>query len=283
MIRLRLALALTAAMLVAACATPLPPPVIDTAAMTVDGKRLDPSHEIEPGLMREALASYQRHYGTVEKATKYFVFPEKTVESTLSPIGRDILGIVDLRVPANRPRFYIVNLADGSVSAFRVAHGRNSDPNGLAPINAALTVPGPLMTTRGAVAASNQLDSNMSAVGAYVAANSYDDGRWPGSVRLHGLDRTNSCVFWRAIVLHQARYMTPDPTTGQVGTSDGCLAVEEISRPTVAGLIQDGGFVYVGPVSLHKPSAADGLDSQQACESVRLRPELGPQVVPPGL
>lgn len=280
---IRFALMLSLAMLAAACATPLPPPVIDTALFTVDGVRLDPNREIDPILLHDALASYQSHYGTVEKETREFVFPEKTVESTLHPIRRDVLGIVDLRVPANRPRFFLIDIASGSVQAFRVAHGRNSDPAGYQQVVTALTMPGPLKTTAGAVAASNQLDSNMSAVGAYVAANSYDDGRWPGSVRLHGLDATNSCVFWRAIVLHQAHYMTPDPVTGQVGTSDGCLAVEQVSRPTIGGLIEDGGFLYIGPVALHQAGPADGLNSQAACESVRLRPELGPQTPPPGL
>ena len=200
------------------------------------------------------------------------------------PAMFEMLEATTPHLPANRPRFYIIDLKSGAVSAYRVAHGRNSDPNGYQQLTTGLTMPGPLKTSSGAVAASNQLDTNMSAVGAYVAANVYNDGAFPGSVRLHGLDPTNSCVFWRAIVLHQMRAMTPDPVTGLVGTSDGCLAVEEISRPTIAGLLADGGFVYVGPLSLHKPSPADGLTSQKACESVRLRPELGPQAPPaPGL
>ena len=114
-----------------------------------------------------------------------------------------------------------------------------------------------------------------------MAANQYEDGFAPGSVRLHGLDETNSCAYWRALVMHQARYMTPDPGNGQVGTSDGCLAVEVDQRPIVAYWIRDGGFVYAGPVSLHERSVADGLSSQAACEAVRLKPENGPQPAPP--
>jgi len=50
----------------------------------------------------------------------------------------------------------------------------------------------------------------------------------------------------------------------------------------VADYIRNGGFIYAGPLSLHKRSVADGLDSQAACEAVRLKPENGPQpVVPP--
>ena len=68
---------------------------------------------------------------------------------------------------------------------------------------------------------------------------------------------------------------------GQVGTSDGCLAVEVDQRPIVADWIRDGGFVYAGQVSLHERSVADGLSSQAACEAVRLKPENGPQPAPP--
>lgn len=271
------ALVLAASLLVAGCAsTPLPPPAIDTATLTVDGVRLDPDGLIEPGLLREALASYARHYGTVREETRIFDLPGRRIESDVSPIRRDTISVVDFRIPANRPRWFMIDLASGDVTAFRVAHGRNSDAAG--PMT---PMPGRLATLDGAVRASNLLDSNESAVGAYVAANQYEDGFQPGSVRLHGLDATNSCAYWRALVMHQARYMTPDAGNGAVGTSDGCLAVEVDRRAAVADWIRDGGFIYAGPVSLHEPSAADGLDSQAACEVVRLKPENGPQPAAP--
>ncbi len=270
---------LTAALFVAGCASapPPPPPVINVAALSVDGVRLDPQGAIDPALLREALASYARHYGTVRAEMRIFDLPGRRIESDVSPIRRDLISVVDFRIPANRPRWFMIDLASGDVTAYRVAHGRNSDAAGpMTPL------PGRLAATGGAVRASNLLDSNESAVGSYVAANVYEDGFAPGSVRLHGLDATNSCAYWRALVMHQARYMTPDPMTGAVGTSDGCLAVEVDDRPTVASLIRDGGFIYAGPAALHERSVADGLDSQAACEAVRLKPENGPQpVIPP--
>jgi len=270
-------LAALLALAAGACATaPLPPPVVNAAALTVDGVRMDPAGRIAPDLLAEALGAYARHYGTVRERTLVFDFPTRRVEAVLSPIRRDVMAVVDFRLPATRPRLFIVDLGDGSVIAHRVAHGRNSDAAG------DIALSGRLAATGGAVRASNLLDSNESAVGAYVAANTYDDGYWPGSMRLHGLDATNSCAFWRAIVLHQAAYMTPDTDKGEVGTSDGCLAVELASRPVVTGLLANGGFLYAGPAALHVPSAADGRDSQAACEAVRLKPELGPQVPPPG-
>lgn len=271
------ALVLAASLLVAGCAsTPLPPPTIDTATLSVDGVRLDPDGLIEPELLREALVSYARHYGTVREETRIFDLPGRRIESDVSPIRRDTISVVDFRIPANRPRWFMIDLASGDVTAFRVAHGRNSDAAG--PMT---PMPGRLATLDGAVRASNLLDSNESAVGAYVAANQYEDGFQPSSVRLHGLDATNSCAYWRALVMHQARYMTPDTGNGAVGTSDGCLAVEVDRRAAVADWIRGGGFIYAGPVSLHEPSAADGLDSQTACEAVRLKPENGPQPAAP--
>ena len=271
--RTLLALALT--LLIPACAS-LPPPVVSPSQLTVDGVRLDPGGRIDRPLLQEALASYARHFGTVERETRVFELPGRRIESEVHPIRRDVLGVIDYRIPATLPRFYIIDLESGDVAAYRVAHGRNSDAG------SADALPGLLYASGGAVRASNQLDSNQSAVGAYVAANTYDDGRWPGSMRLHGLDRTNSCSFYRAIVLHQNAYMTPAPDTGQVGTSDGCLAVEMDNRPQITSRLSDGGFIYAGPASLHRSSAADGLTTQSACEAVRLKPELGPQIIPPG-
>jgi hypothetical protein len=271
--RILFGLALT--LLIPACAS-LPPPVVDPELLTVDEVRLDPTGQIDRPLLQEALASYARHYGSVDRETRIFDLPGRRIESDVHPIRRDVLGVIDYRLPAIRPRFYIIDLKTGEVDVYRVAHGRNSDAA------SAAAPPGLLYASGGAIRASNQLDSNQSAVGAYVAANVYNDGRWPGSMRLHGLDRTNSCSFYRAIVLHQNAYMTPDPASGQVGTSDGCLAVDIDNRPEITARLEDGGFIYAGPASLHRASSADGLTDQLACEAVRLKPELGPQSLPPG-
>ncbi len=261
----------------AACASlPPPPPVVDAAALTVDGVRMDPGGKIARSLLSEALASYAGHFGTVQSETRVFDFPNRRIESRLSPIRRDVIGVLDYRIPAVEPRLFIIDLTSGAVDAYRVAHGRQSD----AMASAALEDER-LLTSGAVVSTSNQLDSNKSAIGAFVAANVYDDGRWPGSMRLHGLDDTNSCTFWRAIVLHEAGYMTPDPDTGKVGTSDGCLAVETPMRAEITARLSNGGFIYAGPRALHRFSPADGKHTQAACEAVRLKPELGPQSPPP--
>ncbi len=246
--------------LAAACATPGPP--AEPRGLVFEAVRIDPQGLIAPDLLSEALASYAKHRGTVAAQTRLFVLPTKTIESRVSPIRRDVMAVVDFRLPSSTPRLFVIDLADGSVEVYRIAHGRGSGE-------------GPVPTLF-----SNLMDSLTSSVGAYVAANIYEDGFWPGSMRLHGLDPTNSCAFWRAIVMHEAAYMTPKPGTGAVGTSDGCLAVSQADRRILNPRLADGAFIYAGPAALHTRTPADGMSSQSACEAVRLRPELGPQPGP---
>jgi hypothetical protein len=42
---------------------------------------------------------------------------------------RDTIGIVDFSKPSSEERFYLVDLMSGNVDAYRVAHGRGSDPD----------------------------------------------------------------------------------------------------------------------------------------------------------
>jgi hypothetical protein len=248
-------LAAALALAIGACAT-------TPKGLDFEGVRLDPKGQIAPDLLTEALASYTRHRGTVPAQTQIFELPNRTIESRISPIRTDMIGVIDFRLPSNAKRFFLVDLDTGAVEAVRVAHGAGSG--------------------RGAYASvfSNRMDTLTSSVGAYLAANQYDDGRWPGSVRLHGLDATNSCAFWRAIVMHEAAYMTPQDGRGTVGNSDGCLALSMADRPRITARVRDGAFLYAGPAGLHTRTHADGLSSQSACEAVRARPELGPQTTP---
>jgi hypothetical protein len=226
----------------AACAS-TPPKGID-----FEDVRLDPQGLIAPDLLEEALASYQRHRGTVAPQTRIFDLPTRRIESRVSPVRTDRIGIIDFRLPGRAKRFFLVDMVRGSVQAVRVAHGDGSGAGDRARFF------------------SNLMDTNASSVGAYVAANQYEDGRWPGSVRLHGLDATNSCAFYRAIVMHEAAYMTPGDQ-GRVGNSDGCLALSKADRPWVTAEVRDGVFIYAGPVSLHTPSVADGKSTQAAPDS----------------
>src|ERR1700730_13572791 len=64
--------------------------------------------QIDPSLLRRALAALQQHHDSISY--------------------RDFIGVADFSLPSSAPRFHLVNLADGTVRSHLVAHGRGSDP-----------------------------------------------------------------------------------------------------------------------------------------------------------
>ncbi len=125
---------------------------------------------------------------------------------------RDKVGIVDYAMPSKDPRFFLVDLENGTTRSYFVTHGRGSDPEH----------DGWLKSF------SNQFSSNASSRGAYVTQNYYE-GKHGLSMRLQGLDPDNNNAEDRAIVVHGAAYANPDMITkwGKLGRSEGCFAVPQ--------------------------------------------------------
>jgi L,D-transpeptidase catalytic domain len=133
----------------------------------------------------------------------------------LSRIGsqlwrRDKVGMVDFSRPSHEPRLFIVDIMQGSVKSFLVAHGRGSDPEH----------DGFLKTF------SNDVGSFATSRGAYMTLEWYK-GKYGSSMRLAGLDRDNNRAVDRAIVVHEAWYSSPEMLAkwGKLGRSEGCFAV----------------------------------------------------------
>ncbi|APE29294.1 murein L,D-transpeptidase catalytic domain-containing protein [Aurantiacibacter gangjinensis] len=122
---------------------------------------------------------------------------------------RDLVGIADFGLHSSMPRFHFVNLEAGTAESILVSHGSGSDPEHDGWLNAY----------------SNRHDSWASSRGAYITWNWYE-GRFGTSVRLGGLDATNSQAYPRAIVMHAANYSTPEHVArwGRLGRSNGCFA-----------------------------------------------------------
>lgn len=122
----------------------------------------------------------------------------------------DIVGIADFALPSSQPRFHFVKLGDGTVRSFYVAHGRGSDPGHSGWLQAFSNVPGSEATSRGG----------------FLTCEWYS-GKYGTSIRLVGLDGDNSQALDRAIVVHPAKYATPDHVTrwGKLGRSEGCFAM----------------------------------------------------------
>jgi hypothetical protein len=139
--------------------------------------------------------------------------------------NRDIVGVVDFRLPSRAPRLHLVDLAGGGVETLLVAHGRGSDPD----------------RTGWLSCFSNQPGSNATSKGAYLTGDYYV-GKHGRSMRLIGLDATNSNAEPREIVVHAAEYVGPDivRAQGMLGRSEGCFAVSPTDLPKVLDRLGPG-------------------------------------------
>ena len=142
----------------------------------------------------------------------------------------DRLAVVDFTLPSKSPRLYLVDLQAQTVHSVLVAHGLGSDPNYTGWLIRFSNVPGSLATS----------------AGGYVTGPAYI-GEHGHSLRLQGLDRTNSNAEDRAIVIHSAWYVSQERalSTGKIGRSDGCFAVAQTSLEQVLNHLGTGRFLYV--------------------------------------
>lgn len=144
---------------------------------------------------------------------------------------RDVVGVVDFSNPSRAARFHLVDMASGRVTSLLVAHGRGSDPG----------------HTGWVRTFSNAFGSNCSSAGAYVTG-AYYSGRHGRSMKLHGLDPTNSNAEARAIVVHAAPYVGPDiaRSRGVLGRSEGCFAVARSDLNQVLTRLGPGRLLVAG-------------------------------------
>ena len=142
---------------------------------------------------------------------------------------RDTIAIVDFSKPSGEPRFHVVDLASGDVESHRVAHGRGSDPG----------------QTGYLERFSNDFGSYASSNGTYVSTDYYD-GKYGLSMKVRGLDWSNSNAEARAIVIHNAWYAEPEmiPLHGKLGRSEGCFAMSRQSQYDVMRKLAGGRMIY---------------------------------------
>ena len=165
--------------------------------------------KIDPRLLRRALDALDRHRDGISH--------------------RDYIGVADFSLPSRAPRFHLVNVADGSVRSHWVAHGRGSDPS----------------HTGWLERFSNEPRSNATSAGAYRTGSLYV-GAHGRSMRLEGLDPTNSNALSRAIVVHGAWYVNEALIghSGMLGRSEGCFAVADSSLPEIMARLGPGSLIY---------------------------------------
>jgi L,D-transpeptidase catalytic domain len=164
---------------------------------------------VAPGVLQRALDALDRHRESVAH--------------------RDFIGVADFSLHSRTPRFHLVSLTDGSVRSHLVAHGRGSDPS----------------HTGWLERFSNEPHSNATSSGAY-RTGAYYVGAHGHSIRLDGLETTNSNAASRAIVVHGAWYVSQAMIghSGMLGRSQGCFAVANSSLDEVMSILGPGRLIY---------------------------------------
>ena len=156
----------------------------------------------------------------------------------------DIVGIADFGLHSAQKRFHFVDLENETVASYHVSHGTGSDPDHDGWLKRYSNIEGSEATSRGA----------------YLTRSWYK-GRYGTSLRLDGLDPTNSNALPRAIVMHQANYATPEHVErwGRLGRSNGCLAMgpEQFDRALIdlsgGRLIVAGSYGFAEDGSIVRP------------------------------
>jgi hypothetical protein len=192
------------------------------------------------------MVSHPTRRAFIGAATALVAAPALAQPRTLSSVARegldrhasairhtDIVGIADFAAPSRKPRFYLVNLAEGRATSHLVSHGRGSDPAHSGWVERF----------------SNEFGSNASSPGAYLTG-AYYSGKHGRSQRLIGLDPTNSNAEPRAIVIHGAWYVSDSMVRqhGKLGRSEGCFAFDETngSLDEVLARLGPGRLLYAG-------------------------------------
>jgi hypothetical protein len=142
---------------------------------------------------------------------------------------RDAIGIADFSRPSSEPRFHVVDLQNGTVESHLVCHGRGSDPAHSGYLERF----------------SNDFGSYATSSGTYVT-DAYYQGKYGLSLRVRGLDWSNSNAEPRAIVIHNAWYAEPEMIQqhGQLGRSEGCFAMPKTSQYEVMRRLAGGRMLY---------------------------------------
>lgn len=169
---------------------------------------------VDPRIVTRARAAFDRHRQQI--------------------VYGDIVGIADFSKASAEPRFYLLDTFTGRVTRHLVSHGRGSDPGHTGFLHYF----------------SNRIGSEASSDGAYVIGDYYH-GRYGRSMRVHGLDPSNSNAEARAIVVHTAWYAEPDivAQNGRLGRSEGCFALPNRSLQEVLARLGPGRFLYADRVA----------------------------------
>jgi hypothetical protein len=187
----------------AAAAVPAPEP--DDLRSGGDYSYVDPQHVVPARPLAAALRFYKANKADIA--------------------NKDYLSVIDYTQRSDNKRLYVIDMRTGGVERFLVAHGRGSDPD----------------HTGYATVFSNEDSTHASSLGFYLTGSTYE-GDNGYSLKLYGLDPTNSNALARSIVMHGAKYV--DPALPVIGRSWGCPAVELSVRTRLIDQLKGGSVIY---------------------------------------
>jgi hypothetical protein len=143
--------------------------------------------------------------------------------------ARDFIGVADFSLPSSESRFHVIDLRNGQVESYRVAHGQGSDPNHNGFLDRF----------------SNEFGSYATSNGTYTTGEYYH-GKYGLSMKTRGHDWSNSNAEPRAIVIHNAWYAEPDVLAqhGKLGRSQGCFAFSRKDQWPVMQKLAGGRMIY---------------------------------------
>lgn len=137
-------------------------------------------------------------------------------------------AIVDFNRRSTEKRFFIFDTEEKNVEKYYVAHGKGSDVNHDGTADNFSNVP----------------NSKCSSLGIYRRAEPYH-GKHGLSLKLDGLEPTNSKARERLVVLHTAHYVSKDfiHRNGVLGRSEGCFVLEESIYQTLINQLGNGSYI----------------------------------------
>lgn len=171
--------------------------------------------------MPEYRASFGMSQALYEKVAAYY---NQNRQYFKNP---DYVTIVDFSKRSNEKRLFILDLRKSRVIKLLTTHGTGSDPT----------------NTGMAQSFSNTQDSLQSSLGFFLTLDTYT-GSQGYSLRLRGLEASNSNAEKRGIVMHSAPYVNEDKSLA--GRSWGCLVLDPKVAKSVIDHLQGGSLIYIG-------------------------------------
>jgi L,D-transpeptidase catalytic domain len=167
-------------------------------------------------------ASEERSSPIIERARALLEMYQERISN------RETMAIVDFALHSSVPRLHLIDVVNGAVASYLVAHGRGSDPN----------------HTGWLARFSNEPHSRATSAGAYLTSAEYV-GAHGRSLRLEGLEPNNDNAAMRGIVVHGAPYVSDDMIHrfGKLGRSEGCLAVSAENLHEIIVRLRPGSLI----------------------------------------